>query len=162
MESGVTPPNLGTLANTAGVDDDGDPTPEFSNETSFQLQVLPRNDAPSMYKEFLDSGREGLQHMSPEYLKGIRRILTVSADTELVSAPAYLRAAAHAPALNNFGSAVSIIQDELAHAPFDGFGAQLGHGATRRAPASPRRSSWARCHRRRASSFERRRVSPGG
>ena len=25
---------------------------------------------------------EGLQHMSPEYLKGIRRILTVSADTE--------------------------------------------------------------------------------
>src|SRR6201990_2615351 len=59
---------------------------------------------------------EGLQHMSPEYLKGIRRILTVSADTELVSAPAYLRAANHAPALNNFGSAVSIIQDELAHA----------------------------------------------
>ena len=59
---------------------------------------------------------EGLQHMSPEYLKGIRRILTVSADTELVSAPAYLRAASHAPALNNFGSAVSIIQDELAHA----------------------------------------------
>src|ERR1700759_3287370 len=31
---------------------------------------------------------EGLQHMSPEYLKGIRRILTVSADPELVSAPA--------------------------------------------------------------------------
>src|ERR1044072_2004911 len=57
---------------------------------------------------------EGRQHMSPEYRKGIRRILTVSADTELVSAPAYLRAASHAPALNNFGSAVSIIQDELA------------------------------------------------
>src|SRR5436190_21381031 len=59
---------------------------------------------------------EGLQHMSPTYLEGIRRILTVSADTELVSAPAYLRAARHAPALNNFGSAMSIIQDELAHA----------------------------------------------
>jgi ring-1,2-phenylacetyl-CoA epoxidase subunit PaaA len=59
---------------------------------------------------------EGLQHMSPKYLEGIRRILTVSADTELVSAPAYLRAANHAPALNNFGSAMSIIQDELAHA----------------------------------------------
>ena len=54
--------------------------------------------------------------MSPEYLKGIRRILTVSADTEFVSAPAYLRAAQHAPALNNFGSAMSIVQDELAHA----------------------------------------------
>src|SRR3954464_8937010 len=59
---------------------------------------------------------EGVRHMSPGYLKGIRRILTVSADTELISAPAYLRAANHAPALNNFGSAVSIIQDELAHA----------------------------------------------
>jgi ring-1,2-phenylacetyl-CoA epoxidase subunit PaaA len=69
-------------------------------------------------KAHLAAGKlvEGLQHMSPEYLKGIRRILTVSADTELVSAPAYLRAARHAPALNNFGSAMSIIQDELAHA----------------------------------------------
>src|SRR5262245_63204723 len=69
-------------------------------------------------REHLKAGKlvEGLQHMSPEYLRGIRRILTVSADTELVSAPAYLRAAQHAPALNNFGSAMSIIQDELAHA----------------------------------------------
>jgi 1,2-phenylacetyl-CoA epoxidase catalytic subunit len=66
----------------------------------------------------LSSGKlvEGLQHMSPSYLEGMRRILTVSADTELVSAPSYLRAARHAPALNNFGSAMSIIQDELAHA----------------------------------------------
>jgi ring-1,2-phenylacetyl-CoA epoxidase subunit PaaA len=69
-------------------------------------------------RERLAAGKliEGLQHMSPEYLKGSRRSLTVSADTELVSAPAYLRAAEHAPALNNFGSAVSIVQDELAHA----------------------------------------------
>lgn len=66
----------------------------------------------------LASGKlvEGPQHMSPRYLTGIRRILTVSADTELISAPAYLRAAQHAPALNNFGSAMSIVQDELAHA----------------------------------------------
>jgi 1,2-phenylacetyl-CoA epoxidase catalytic subunit len=69
-------------------------------------------------REHLDAGRlvEGLQHMSPKYLEGMRRILTVSADTEFVSAPSYLRAAQHAPALNNFGSAMSIIQDELAHA----------------------------------------------
>ena len=69
-------------------------------------------------REHLRSGKlvEGLKHMSPQYLQGIRRILTVSADTELVSAPAYLRAAQHAPALNNFGSAMSIVQDELAHA----------------------------------------------
>jgi ring-1,2-phenylacetyl-CoA epoxidase subunit PaaA len=69
-------------------------------------------------REHLAAGKlvEGLEHMSPQYLLGIRRILTVSADTELISAPAYLRAAQHAPALNNFGSAVSIVQDELAHA----------------------------------------------
>ena len=49
-------------------------------------------------RERLAAGKlvEGLQHMSPEYLKGIRRILTVSADTELVSAPSYLRAARNA------------------------------------------------------------------
>jgi ring-1,2-phenylacetyl-CoA epoxidase subunit PaaA len=69
-------------------------------------------------REHLAAGKlvEGLQHMSPKYLEGMRRILTVSADTEFVSAPSYLRAAGHAPALNNFGSAMSIIQDELAHA----------------------------------------------
>ncbi len=59
---------------------------------------------------------EGLEHMSPAYLEGMKRILTVSADTELVSAPAYFRAAQDAPSLNAFGSAISIVQDELAHA----------------------------------------------
>jgi ring-1,2-phenylacetyl-CoA epoxidase subunit PaaA len=59
---------------------------------------------------------ESIDHMSPIYLEGIKRILTVSADTELISAPAYYNAAVHAPNLNNFGSAISIIQDELAHA----------------------------------------------
>src|SRR5437764_12430308 len=54
--------------------------------------------------------------MSPTYLEGIKRILTVSADTELISAPAYFRAAQDAPSLNAFGSAISIVQDELAHA----------------------------------------------
>ncbi len=59
---------------------------------------------------------ESLEHMSPTYLEGIKRILTVSADTELISAPAYYNAAVDAPTLNAFGSAVSIIQDELSHA----------------------------------------------
>jgi len=64
------------------------------------------------------SGRlvEGLEHMSPTYLEGMKRILTVSGDTELISAPAYIRAAQDAPSLNAFGSAISIVQDELAHA----------------------------------------------
>jgi ring-1,2-phenylacetyl-CoA epoxidase subunit PaaA len=59
---------------------------------------------------------ETVDQMSPVYLEGIKRILTVSADTELISAPAYYNAGVHAPTLNNFGSAMSIIQDELAHA----------------------------------------------
>ena len=59
---------------------------------------------------------ETVDHMSPVYLEGMKRILTVSADTELISAPAYYHAAVHAPNLNNFGSAISIIQDELGHA----------------------------------------------
>jgi ring-1,2-phenylacetyl-CoA epoxidase subunit PaaA len=83
--------------------------------------VAPEELAPwteEQVQQHLSAGKlvEGLQHMSPRYLEGMRRILTVSADTEFVSAPAYLRAAQHAPALNNFGSAMSIIQDELAHA----------------------------------------------
>ncbi|GHO53893.1 Phenylacetic acid catabolic protein [Ktedonobacter robiniae] len=59
---------------------------------------------------------ESVEHMSPLYLEGIKRILTVSADTELISSPAYYNAAIHAPTLNAFGSAISIIQDELGHA----------------------------------------------
>jgi len=88
----------------------------MTSTTASAEELAPRTE--DEVREHLAAGKlvEGLQHMSPEYLKGMRRILTVSADTELVSAPAYLRAAQHAPALNNFGSAVSIIQDELAHA----------------------------------------------
>jgi ring-1,2-phenylacetyl-CoA epoxidase subunit PaaA len=85
--------------------------------TAFTIEDLaPRSE--DEVRAHLSAGKlvEGLQHMSPEYLRGLRRILTVSADTELISAPAYLRAAQYAPALNNFGSAVSIIQDELGHA----------------------------------------------
>jgi ring-1,2-phenylacetyl-CoA epoxidase subunit PaaA len=59
---------------------------------------------------------ESVGHMSPAYLEGMKRILTVSADTELVSAPAYYHAARHAPNLNTYGSAIAIIQDELGHA----------------------------------------------
>ncbi len=59
---------------------------------------------------------EGVEHMSLTYLEGMKRILTVSADTEMVSAPAYFHAARHAPNINTFGSAIAIIQDELGHA----------------------------------------------
>ncbi|MEM7118917.1 MAG: Phenylacetic acid catabolic protein [Chloroflexota bacterium] len=59
---------------------------------------------------------ETIDHMSPTYLAGIKRILTVSADTELISAPAYYLAAQDAPSTNAYLSAMSIIQDEMAHA----------------------------------------------
>lgn len=59
---------------------------------------------------------EHVEQMSPAYLDGMIRILTVSADTELISAPAYYNAAQRAPHLNAFGSATAIIQDELGHA----------------------------------------------
>jgi ring-1,2-phenylacetyl-CoA epoxidase subunit PaaA len=59
---------------------------------------------------------ETVDQMSPIYLEGIKRILTVSGDTELVSAPAYRLAANDAPSTNAFVSAMGIIQDEMAHA----------------------------------------------
>lgn len=59
---------------------------------------------------------ETVDHMSPTYLEGIKRILTVSADTELISAPAYFLPAQNAPSTNAYLSAMSIIQDELGHA----------------------------------------------
>ncbi len=68
--------------------------------------------------ERIRAGRlvETVEQMSPRYVEGMKRILTVSADTELVSAPAYYLAAQDAPSTNAYLSAMSIIQDELGHA----------------------------------------------
>src|ERR671937_1412964 len=68
--------------------------------------------------ERLRAGRliEGLETATEAYVEGLKRTLIVSADTELVSAPAYLRAARDAPSINSYMSAVSIVQDELGHA----------------------------------------------
>ena len=59
---------------------------------------------------------EGPEHASERYLEGLKRTLVVSGDTELISAPAYLRAAQHAPRMQSYISVVGIIQDELGHA----------------------------------------------
>ena len=66
----------------------------------------------------LASGKlvEGPEYASDDYVKGLARTLIVSGDTELISAPAYLKAAEHAPRLQSFVSVVGIIQDELGHA----------------------------------------------
>lgn len=59
---------------------------------------------------------EGPEYASEGYIKGLIRTLIVSGDTELISAPAYLKGAAHAPRLQSYVSVVGIIQDELGHA----------------------------------------------
>jgi ring-1,2-phenylacetyl-CoA epoxidase subunit PaaA len=59
---------------------------------------------------------EGLDSATDAYVEGLKRTLIVSADTELISAPSYLRAARDAPSINSYMSATAIIQDELGHA----------------------------------------------
>ncbi|MFQ5343684.1 MAG: Phenylacetic acid catabolic protein [Anaerolineae bacterium] len=59
---------------------------------------------------------ESPAHMTEKYKAALKVILTVSGDTELVSAPAYYMAARSAPTVNSFISAMAIIQDELGHA----------------------------------------------
>ncbi|HSM61439.1 MAG TPA: Phenylacetic acid catabolic protein [Longimicrobiales bacterium] len=59
---------------------------------------------------------ESTEEMTDGYRKALRVQLTVQADTELMSAPAYWMAARHAPSTNTQVSAHAIIQDELAHA----------------------------------------------
>ncbi len=59
---------------------------------------------------------ESVEEMTEGYRKSLIVQLTVQADTELISAPAYWRAARHAPSTNTQVSAHAIIQDELAHA----------------------------------------------
>jgi len=59
---------------------------------------------------------ESEEHMTAQYKEDMIRILTVSADTELISAPAYYYAARRAPSVNAMISALAIIQDEMGHA----------------------------------------------
>ena len=59
---------------------------------------------------------ESPEEMTEGYRKALVVQLTVQADTELMSAPAYWMAARYAPSANTQVSAHAIIQDELAHA----------------------------------------------
>ena len=59
---------------------------------------------------------ESVAEMSDEYKRELRHIVTVSGDTELLSAPAYYYAARKAPSVNAMISAMAIVQDELSHA----------------------------------------------
>ncbi len=77
--------------------------------------------SPFSEEELIAKVQDGYMVESPEemtegYRKALRVQLTVQADTELMSAPAYWMAARYAPSTNTQVSAHAIIQDELAHA----------------------------------------------
>ncbi|WP_162414528.1 Phenylacetic acid catabolic protein [Haloarcula salina] len=58
---------------------------------------------------------ESVDEMTEGYKKALKQILMVSADTELMSAPAYYEQSLNAPSLDARASCVSVIQDELGH-----------------------------------------------
>src|ERR687886_2847128 len=62
---------------------------------------------------------EDPSHATERYIEGLKRVLTVSADTELISAPAYMNATkdfSTLPSVNNYITVMGIVQDELGHA----------------------------------------------
>ena len=69
------------------------------------------------FKEQLQNGRmiEDVSEMTEGYKKALKGTLLVSADTELMSAPAYYEQSMNAPTLDARASCVSVIQDELGH-----------------------------------------------
>jgi ring-1,2-phenylacetyl-CoA epoxidase subunit PaaA len=71
--------------------------------------------------ERIKEGRlvEDASHATERYIEGLKRVLTVSADTELISAPAYMNATrdfSTLPSVNNYITVMGIVQDELGHA----------------------------------------------
>src|SRR5215211_7675653 len=74
-----------------------------------------------MLLDRIQDGRliEDASHATERYIEGLKRVLTVSADTELISAPAYMNATkdfSTLPSVNNYITVMGIVQDELGHA----------------------------------------------
>ncbi len=71
----------------------------------------------SQLKEQVQNGKmiESTDEMTEGYEKALKQILTVSGDTELMSAPAYYEQSLNAPSPNARASCISVIQDELGH-----------------------------------------------
>ena len=69
----------------------------------------------------IKSGRliEDSSQATERYIEGLKRTLIVSADTELISAPAYMNATkdfSTLPSISNYITVMGIVQDELGHA----------------------------------------------
>ncbi len=93
--------------------------PEYADyELTAQERKAKELEAEAALKAKVQGGYilESPAEMTPGYRKALVVQLTVQADTELMSAPAYWFAARHAPTANTQVSAHAIIQDELAHA----------------------------------------------
>ena len=71
------------------------------------------NTPDAILRNRIQEGRlvESVTEMSDEYKRELRHIVTVSGDTELLSAPAYYYAARKAPSVNAMISAMAIVQD---------------------------------------------------
>jgi ring-1,2-phenylacetyl-CoA epoxidase subunit PaaA len=81
------------------------------------MSVDPATLSEGEFKEQLQNGKmvESEAEMTEGYKKALKQILLVSADTELMSAPAYYEQSLNAPSLDARASCVSVIQDELGH-----------------------------------------------
>ncbi|GAA0511478.1 ring-1,2-phenylacetyl-CoA epoxidase subunit PaaA [Halorubrum aquaticum] len=68
-------------------------------------------------KKQLQNGKmiESEEEMTEGYKKALKRILLVSGDTELMSAPAYYDQSLNAPSIDARASCISVVQDELGH-----------------------------------------------
>lgn len=68
-------------------------------------------------KKQVQKGRmiESTDEMTEGYKKALKQILMVSADTELMSAPAYYEQSLEAPSADARASCISVLQDELGH-----------------------------------------------
>ncbi|WP_281195658.1 Phenylacetic acid catabolic protein [Halorubrum sp. F4] len=68
-------------------------------------------------KKQLQNGKmiESEAEMTEGYKKALKRILLVSGDTELMSAPAYYDQSLNAPSIDARASCISVVQDELGH-----------------------------------------------
>ena len=72
-------------------------------------------------RDRIKSGRliEDSSQATERYIEGLKRTLIVSADTELISAPAYMNATkdfSTLPSINDYITVMGIVQDELGHA----------------------------------------------
>lgn len=79
-----------------------------------ELTAMPTE---AQLKKQVQNGKmiESTDEMTDGYKKALKQILTVSADTELMSAPAYYEQSLNAPSADARASCISVLQDELGH-----------------------------------------------